>query len=145
MNKSMQLLLDWSLIVCIIVFGAGSAYAEEGKKLTGAELKQILSMEIYVAGWSERGYRYMEAYAPDGSYRALTFAPGNAPEFQSTGTWRVEGDELFIRFQGQNIGMNTPPTSPRNRYFKWRQNGKKYTSVMSGHEDEEDYFYVLGD
>jgi hypothetical protein len=87
----------------------------------------------------------MQVYAPDGTYRALTFNPGNAPEVQSTGTWKIEGDELLIIFQEQNIGMNTPPTSPRNRYFKWQQNGKKYTSVMSGHEDEEDYFYVLGD
>jgi hypothetical protein len=51
MNKSMQLLQDWCLIVCIIIFGVGSAYAEEGKELTGAELKQMLSKEIYIAGW----------------------------------------------------------------------------------------------
>ena len=144
MKKAMRFLQGCLLAVCVTSFGIGSTYAEESKILTGADLKRMLSKDMYTAAWDARGNRYMEAYAADGSYRALVFAAGNAPALQSTGTWEVEADELCIEFQDQNIGMDTPPTRPRRRCLQWQQNGLKFELMMVGYASGA-YLYLLGD
>jgi hypothetical protein len=144
MKKAMRFLQGCSLAVCVTSFGIGSTYAEESKILTGADLKKMLSKDMYTAAWNDVGYRYIEAYTADGSYRALIFAPANAPSLQSTGTWQVEADELCIEFQDQNIGMDTPPTRPRRRCYQWQQNGSRFEVMVVGHAAPA-YVYVLGD
>lgn len=125
-------------------FSIGSAYAEEGKMLTGADLKKMLSKELYTAGWSIRGYRFMDHHTPDGGFRSLVFAPADGLEIQTTGTWQVEGDEVCFKIRDRKIGTDLPPTVMTHHCYQWRQNGERFKVTAAGGAGEG-YFYVLGD
>ena len=155
MNKTARLLQSWVFVVCITVFSTGLSYAEKGKILTGEELKQMLSKEVHMAGWSTRGGRYMDVYSTDGNVKALVFAndlviEGNrGQELQGKGTWKIENDQVCLDIQDTVIGGDLLPKgygheSRTGLCYKWRQLGEKFewweaTGMAEG------FFYVLGD
>jgi len=96
-NSVTQLLLGASVAVFVPLAGAGAA-----EPLQSAEVQALIGK----TGFEFRGHQTMWKFAPDGKvtaddnqYRAGQGAMGETWGMKNTGTWRLEGQKLCIKWQ----------------------------------------------
>jgi hypothetical protein len=95
----MQLVLAAS-VAALVPLGA----AQAAEPLQSAEVQALIGKN----GFEFRGHQTMWKFAPDGKvtaddnqYRAGQGAMGETWGMKSAGTWRVDGQKLCIKWQGQ--------------------------------------------
>lgn len=134
MNTSNQ--LKWSRNIYRAVFffialllAINPAAAGEAKKLTGAQIKEMLSAVVFYAGRSASGTRWIISSFPNGT-RELYWTNGVSSAF-SRGKWWIDGDRLCS--SQENVYSD--------RCYEWRKNGDRIESWMNN--QKTNYFYIL--
>jgi hypothetical protein len=114
------------IIVMVLLFPVSTVSADEGKKLTNTELKQITSKTLFVAGKSVLYGGYAEVMFPNGT-RQVAFTNG-VKSGTGEGKWRIDGDRMCANLE-QHHGEYCN---------EWRRNGERISYGSRG-----SYFYIL--
>jgi hypothetical protein len=114
------------IIVMVLLSAISTASADDGKKLTNAELKQITSKILFVAGKSVLYGGYAEVMFPNGT-RQVAFTNG-VKSGTGEGKWRIDGDRMCANLD-QHHGEFCN---------EWRRNGDRISYGSRG-----SYFYIL--
>ena len=114
------------VIAMVLLCPVSTATADDGKKLTNAELTQITSKLLFVAGKSVLYGAYAEVMFPNGT-RQVAFTNG-VKSATGEGKWRIDGDRMCANLE-QHHGEYCN---------EWRRNGDRISYGSRG-----SYFYVL--
>ncbi len=116
--------------VMVLLLAVGPAYADSGKKLTNAELKELTSNMLFSAGYTT---------AWNVSYHATWFRDGTREVYWNNGAsghvekgkWWLKGDTVCLLNESWTM----------ERCVEWRKNGDRIETwgkaAMNG------YFYIL--
>lgn len=128
--------LKWSRNICRAVFffialllATNSATAGEAIKLTGAQIKELLSGVVFYAGRDVSGTRWIMVSFPNGT-RELYWTNGMSSAI-SKGKWWIDGDRLCS--SQENIYSE--------RCYEWRKSGDQIESWITNQKGN--YFYIL--
>ena len=112
--------------VAASLLAVGLVSADEGSKLSNAELKQLTSKILFVAGKSFIYGGYAEVMFPDGT-RQVAFTNG-VKSGTGEGKWRIDGDRMCANLEKLH-----------GEYCnEWRRNGDRIS-----YGSRKSYFYVL--
>jgi len=107
-----------------------SVSADEGRKLTNAELKKIKSSAFFVGGYSSGfGVTYLISSFPDGT-RQVYWTNGVTSKIVK-GSWRIEGDTVCVKNEGDVSERCNEWHKVGDRFETWSLNAKN------------GYFYIL--
>jgi len=113
-----------------LLCAVGSVAADEGKKLTHAEMKEITSKTFFYSGYSnEFGIRFLIASFANGTRETL-WTNGVTSKIVK-GKWRIDGDQICSQNEG----------SIAESCADWRRNGDRIEFWRLNQKGG--YFYIL--
>lgn len=113
------------IVVLVSLFAAGPAFADQGAKVTVAELKEMTSKVVFRAGRSDYlGGGYVDVLFPDGT-REIAWTTGLKSE-TGKGKWRIEGEKMCVSVEKRFDYCSV-----------WTRDGERIRTGTSS------YFYVL--
>jgi hypothetical protein len=112
------------IVVLVSLFAASPVIADQGTKVTVAELKEMTSKAVFRAGWSQYLGAYADVLFPDGT-REAAWTNGVKSE-TGKGKWRIDGDKMCVGIE--------------KRYETcavWTRNGERIQITPNS------YFYIV--
>jgi len=117
--------------VIVFLLTASPVSADETKKLTSAELKDITSKMFFSAGYSTGwNISYHVTWLPNGT-REVYWTRGVGPSHVVKSVWRLEGDTVCVKNEDWVL----------ERCGEWRKNGDRIETW--GKLAQNGYFYIL--
>ena len=113
------------IVVLVSLFAAGPAFADQGTKVTVAELKELTSKVVFRAGKSNYlGGGYADVLFPDGT-REIAWTNGLKSE-TGKGKWRIDGEKMCVSVEKRFDYCSV-----------WMRHGERIVTGTGS------YFYVL--